>query len=72
VSLHWREQRGFADTIRIARSAGLPVERTPQEAWHAFQDMRTRYAPYAATIGSILHYEVGDCSLDTPSLLSGE
>jgi hypothetical protein len=69
VSLHWREQRGFADTLRVARSAGLPVERSPQEVWRVFQDMRTRYAPYAAAIGSVLHYDVADGSFDAPPLL---
>jgi hypothetical protein len=69
VSLHWREQCGFADTIRLARSAGLPVERSPQDVWRVFQDMRTRYAPYAAAIGLVLHYEVRDASFDSSSLL---
>jgi hypothetical protein len=70
VSLHWREQCGFADTIRLASAAGLPVERSPQDVWRVFQDMRTRYAPYAAAIGSVLHYEVADVSFDASLLLT--
>ena len=70
VSLHWREQCGFADTIRMATAAGLPVERSPQDMWRVFQDMRTRYAPYAAAIGSVLHYEVADVSFDASLLLA--
>lgn len=70
VSLHWREQCGFAETIRLASAAGLPVERSPQDVWRVFQDMRTRYAPYAAAIGSVLHYEVADVSFDASLLLT--
>jgi hypothetical protein len=70
VSLHWREQCGFAETIKLASAAGLPVERSPQDVWRVFQDMRTRYAPYAAAIGSVLHYEVADVSFDASLLLT--
>jgi hypothetical protein len=54
VSLHGREQRGFADTIRMTRFAGLPVARSQQLAWEVFQRERTRYAPYAAAVAARL------------------
>jgi hypothetical protein len=68
VSLHGREQVGFADTIAVATSAGLPAERSPQEAWRVFQDLRTQYAPYAATIAtSMLYRKVSRIDSSTPS-----
>jgi hypothetical protein len=57
VSLHGREQLGFVDTIAVATSGGLPAERSPQEAWRVFQDLRTRYAPYAATMATSMLYQ---------------
>jgi hypothetical protein len=56
VSLHGREQRGFADTIRMTRFAGLPVAHGQRLAWEAFQRERTRYAPYAAAVAARLHH----------------
>jgi hypothetical protein len=70
ISLHWREQCGFSDTIRLASAAGLPLERSPQDVWRVFQDMRTRYAPYAAAIGSALHYGVSDTPSEASLLLA--
>jgi hypothetical protein len=70
ISLHGREQFGFSDTIRLASAAGLPLERSPQDVWRVFQDMRTRYAPYAAAIGSALHYGVADIPAEMPLLLA--
>ncbi|MBB4908413.1 hypothetical protein [Actinophytocola algeriensis] len=56
VSLHGREQRGFADTIETTLFAGLPVARTERLAWEVFQQERTRYAPYAAAVAARLQY----------------
>lgn len=56
VSLHGREQCGFADTIGMTRFAGLPVARTQRVAWEVFQKERTRYAPYAAAVAARLQY----------------
>jgi hypothetical protein len=56
VSLHGREQRCFADTMRMTKSAGLPVVRTQSLAWEVFQRERTRYAPYAAAVAARLRY----------------
>jgi hypothetical protein len=58
VSLHGREQFGFVDTIAVATSAGLPVERSPQEVWRIFQNLRTKYAPYASTMAMTMLYNV--------------
>jgi len=58
VSLHGREQFGFVDTIAVATDAGLPVERSPQEVWRAFQNLRTKYAPYASTMALTMLYNV--------------
>jgi hypothetical protein len=58
VSLHGREQYAFEDTIAVTTAAGLPNERSAQEAWRVFQDLRTRYAPYSATMASSLLYVV--------------
>jgi hypothetical protein len=56
VSLHGREQCGFADTIETTLFAGLPVARTERLAWEVFQQERTRYAPYAAAVAARLQY----------------
>jgi hypothetical protein len=56
VSLHGREQCGFADTIELTLFAGLPVARTQRMAWEVFQQERTRYAPYAAAVAARLQY----------------
>lgn len=56
VSLHGREQCGFADTIETTLFAGLPVARTQRVAWEVFQQERTRYAPYAAAVAARLQY----------------
>lgn len=56
VSLHGREQCGFADTIQLTKIAGLPVARPHRVAWEVFQQERTRYAPYAATVAARLQY----------------
>lgn len=69
VSLHGREQFGFVDTIAVATSAGLPVERSPQEVWRVFQELRTQYAPYASTMALAMLYNVVhrvDSSPSTP------
>ncbi|MGB3437610.1 MAG: hypothetical protein WBA97_02560 [Actinophytocola sp.] len=58
VSLHGREQCGFADTIEMTLFAGLPVARTQGLAWEAFQQERTRYAPYAAAVAARLQCEL--------------
>jgi hypothetical protein len=59
VSLHGREERAFSDSVRCAVSAGLPAERDPDKSWQAFQDSRTRYAPHADAICSLLRYRNG-------------
>lgn len=64
VSLHGREQRGFAETIQMSITAGLPVERTDGEAWTAFQQARTRYAPFAAAIAARLLYRLEECRFE--------
>jgi hypothetical protein len=56
VSLHGREQCGFADTIQTTMYAGLPVARTHPVAWAVFQQERTKYAPYASAISARLQY----------------
>jgi hypothetical protein len=72
VSLHGREQFGFVDTIAVATSAGLPAERSPQEAWRVFQDLRTRYAPYAATMAtSMLYNTVSRVHNSAPTAVRG-
>ena len=50
VSLQGREERGFDDSVGLVLDAGLAEERDRQEAWSAFQELRGRYAPYAAAI----------------------
>jgi hypothetical protein len=50
VSLHGREERAFADTVRAALASGLPAEQDEQFAWVSFQEMRTQYAPHAAAL----------------------
>jgi len=65
VSLQGREQFGFDETIKVTTSAGLPTERSPREAWLAFQGLRTRYAPYTTAIASILLYHVADNRVDS-------
>lgn len=57
VSLHGREERSFVDTIRLAVSAGLPAEAGCTRSWHSFQQLRTRYAPYAVLLGARLRYD---------------
>jgi hypothetical protein len=57
VSLHGREEHAFTDTVRVAVSAGLPPERTGQDAWWAFQAERTRYAPHISAISARLMYD---------------
>lgn len=57
VSLHGREEHAFTDTVRVAVSAGLPPERTGQDAWWAFQAARTRYAPHISAISARLMYD---------------
>jgi hypothetical protein len=64
VSLQGREQYGFGDTTRITASAGLPVERSPADAWRVFQGLRTRYAPYATAIALLLLHNMVDTSSD--------
>lgn len=68
VSLHGREQRVFADTVRLVSGAGLPVERGRQQAWEVFQGARTRYAPYAAEMASKLLYRLDACWVDGSSI----
>jgi hypothetical protein len=50
VSLHGREEHGFTDTLLVALAAGMPVERSPRQAWVSFQGWRREYAPHAAAI----------------------
>ncbi|MFC6093546.1 hypothetical protein [Saccharothrix lopnurensis] len=57
VSLHGREEHAFSDAIGAALSAGLPPERTGEDAWHAFQSARTRYAPHVSMISAHLMYD---------------
>ncbi|MBB5954341.1 hypothetical protein FHS29_000911 [Saccharothrix tamanrassetensis] len=57
VSLHGREEHAFTDSVRGAVSAGLPPERTGQDAWWAFQAARTRYAPHISAISARLMYD---------------
>lgn len=54
VSLHGREQRGFAETLRLVTDAGLPMERDQQSAWVVVQAERTRYAPHIAAVATRL------------------
>ena len=64
VSLQGREQYGFDDTTKITASAGLPVERGPDDAWRVFQALRTRYAPYSTAIALLLLHNMVDTSSD--------
>ncbi|MFD7656539.1 hypothetical protein ACFV4N_21420 [Actinosynnema sp. NPDC059797] len=57
VSLHGREEHAFSDAIGAALAAGLPPERTGEDAWHAFQSARTRYAPHVSMISAHLMYD---------------
>lgn len=54
VSLHGREQRGFAETLRLVTDSGLPMERDQQSAWVVVQAERTRYAPHIASAAAHL------------------
>jgi hypothetical protein len=65
VSLHGREEQGFADSVRLVTDAGLPKQRDEQKAWDAFQDLRIHYAPYAAGIASHLLYADVDVTPDS-------
>lgn len=56
VSHHGREERSFADTVRLAVKAGLRPERDEEAACAAFQELRVSYAPYAIAIGQRLLY----------------
>jgi hypothetical protein len=67
VSLQGREQFGFTDTTRVAASAGLPIERSPGEAWQIFQGLRTRYAPYSTAIALLLLHNMVDPLADCPA-----
>ncbi|HEV2780639.1 MAG TPA: hypothetical protein VGX25_14715 [Actinophytocola sp.] len=60
VSLQGREERAFGDTMQLAIDSGLPAERDIDHAWMAFQEIRVRYAPYAALIGSRADQHVND------------
>jgi hypothetical protein len=64
VSLEGREQFGFMDTTRVASAAGLPIERSQQDAWQVFQALRTRYAPYSTAIASLLLHNMVDPLVD--------
>jgi len=64
VSLQGREQFGFGDTTKITASAGLPVERSPDDAWRVFQALRTRYAPHAMGIALLLLHNMVDTASD--------
>ncbi|WP_204058684.1 hypothetical protein [Microbispora corallina] len=77
VSLQGREERAFADTMRLAVGAGLPRERDERTAEIVFQDLRRRYAPYSTGIAARIFYEsdtyesppddgVGAAESDTP------
>ncbi|PRX97104.1 hypothetical protein [Allonocardiopsis opalescens] len=57
VSLQGREEHEFSATMRLAIQAGLPAERHEALAQEVFQDLRTRYAPYAAAIATHLLYD---------------
>jgi hypothetical protein len=57
VSLHGREQRGFAETLRLITDTGLPVERDQQSAWVVVQAERTRYAPHIAAAAAHLGHD---------------
>jgi hypothetical protein len=57
VSLHGREQRGFAETLRLVTDAGLPMERDQQSAWVVVQAERTRYAPHIAAVVARLGHD---------------
>lgn len=70
VSLHGREQCGFADTIETTLFAGLPVARTERMAWEVFQQERTRYAPYAAAVAARLQYGPDACG--TAAVITAE
>jgi hypothetical protein len=56
VSLEGREERGFAQTVRVTVDAGLPQERDNGQAWSVFQGWRTSYAPYAMAMRTRLCY----------------
>ncbi|MFG2052030.1 hypothetical protein ACGFIW_31945 [Micromonospora sp. NPDC048935] len=50
VSLQGREERAFDETVGVAISVGLTEERDRHQTWTRFQQLRGRYAPYAAAI----------------------
>jgi hypothetical protein len=55
VSLHGREEREFAETMRLATDSGLPAERDLNHSRAEFQEIRLRYAPYAVLISARLN-----------------
>ena len=64
ISLHGREENGFAETIDLAVQAGLPREQDECITWATFQDLRIRYAPHAAAVASRLLYHHDASALD--------
>lgn len=64
VSLHGREERAFTDTVRLAVRAGLPAETDCPRAWHTFQQLRRKYAPYAILLGARLQYDPASTNAD--------
>lgn len=50
VSLEYREERPFSESVRLVVGAGVPEERRRQDTWAAFQQMRSAYAPYATAL----------------------
>ncbi|GAB7044708.1 hypothetical protein [Catenuloplanes niger] len=50
VSLEYREERSFSDSVRLVVGAGVPEEQDRQDTWAAFQRMRSAYAPYATAL----------------------
>lgn len=50
VSLEYREESLFSDSVRLVVCAGMPEERGRQQTWAAFQRARSAYAPYATAL----------------------
>ncbi|WP_140158080.1 hypothetical protein [Micromonospora sp. NBS 11-29] len=50
VSLEYREERMFSDSVRLVVGAGVPEEQDRDATWAAFQQLRAAYAPYATAL----------------------
>lgn len=57
ISLQGREQHTFTESVNLA-FPNLPIEGARDDIWRAFQEERTRYAPYATSIAQHLRYEL--------------